>query len=57
MDAVIVGILASLGTAGLVLYVVLKYYNNVRTFVKDILSFFAATVGWFKSTSTKEKQL
>lgn len=53
MNAVIVGILASLGTAGLVLYVVLKYYNNVRTFVKDILSFFAATVGWFKSTSTK----
>lgn len=53
MDAIIVGILTTLGTAGIVLYVVLKYYNNVRTFIKDILSFLAATVGWFKSTSTK----
>ena len=53
METVIVAILTSLGTMGIVLYVVLKYYNNVRTFVKDVLSLFAATVGWFKSTSTK----
>ena len=53
MEAVIVGILTSLGTTGVVLYIVLKYYNNVRTCVKDVLSFFAASFGWFKSTSTK----
>lgn len=53
MESIIVGILTSLGTTGIVLYVVLKYYNNVRTFFKDVLSFLAATVGWFKSSSTK----
>lgn len=53
METIIVAILTSLGTTGIVLYGVLKYYNNVRTFVKDVLSFFAATIGWFRSASTK----
>ena len=53
METIIVGFLASIGTAGLVLYVVLRYYNNVRTCIKDILSLLAASFGWFKSTSTR----
>lgn len=53
MDTIIVAILSSLGTTGLLLYAVIKYYNNVRSFVKDVLSFLASTVGWFKSTSVK----
>lgn len=53
MESVIVGILSSLGTAGIVLIVVIKYYNNVKNFISDCSSFCAATFGWFKSTSTK----
>ena len=30
MEAILVGILSSLGTAGIVFYVVIKYYNNVK---------------------------
>lgn len=32
---------------------VLKYYNNIRKCITDIVSCLAATFGWFKSTSTK----
>ena len=53
MEVVLVAIFSSLGTAGLLLYAVIKYYNNVRTFIKDVLAFLASTVGWFKSTTTK----
>lgn len=53
METIIIAFFSSLGTGGLVLFLVFHYYNNVRTFVKDVLSFFAATFGWFKSTSTK----
>lgn len=53
MEAILVGILSSLGTAGIVFYVVIKYYNNVKNCISDIVSFFAATCGWFKTTSTK----
>lgn len=53
MESVIVGVLSVLGTTGLVLFVVLKYYNTVRTIIKDIVSTLAASIGWFKSTTTK----
>lgn len=53
MEAILVGILSSLGTAGIVFYVVIKYYNNVKNCISDIVSFLAATCGWFKTTSTK----
>lgn len=36
METVIVAFLSSLGTIGLTLYVVLKYYNNVRNFLSDM---------------------
>ena len=53
MEAILVGILSSVGTAGIVFCVVFKYYNNVKNCISDIVSFFAATCGWFKTTSTK----
>lgn len=53
METIIVALLSSIGTAGFALFFILHYYNNVRTFIKDISSFMAATFGWFKSTSTK----
>ena len=53
METVVITILTSLGSFGLALYVVFRYYNNVRTFIKDICSLLAATFGWFKSTTTK----
>lgn len=53
MDTIIVAFLSSLGTAGLVFFLVLHFYNNIRTFIKDVLSFLAASFGWYKSTSTK----
>lgn len=31
----------------------MKYYNNIRNFLTDIMSFIAATFGWFKSSTTK----
>ena len=53
METVLVAILSSLGTAGIVLFIVLHYYNNVKTFIKDVCSLLASSFGWFKSTSTK----
>lgn len=53
METFIVAIISSLGTTGLVLYAVIKYYNNVRAFINDVLSLLASTIGWFKTTSTK----
>lgn len=53
MESVLVGVLSSLGTAGIVLFVVIKYYNNIKNCISDIVSFIAATCGWFKTTSTK----
>lgn len=48
-------IVAFLGGIGLALYVVLKYYNNVRNFLSDVTSVLASTFGWCKSTHTKLK--
>lgn len=48
-------IVAFLGGIGLALYVVLKYYNNVRSFLSDVTSVLASTFGWCKSTHTKLK--
>ena len=53
MESVIVGILSSLGSVVIVLIVVVKYYNNIKNFISDCASFCAATIGWFKTTSTK----
>ena len=39
MEAILVGILSSLGTAGIVFYVVIKYYNNVKNCISDIVFF------------------
>lgn len=55
METVIVAFLSSLGGIGLTLYVVLKYYNNVRTFLSDVTSVLASTFGWCKSEHTKLK--
>lgn len=55
METAIVAFLSSLGTIGLTLYVVLKYYNNVRNFLSDITSVLASTFGWCKSIHTKLK--
>lgn len=55
METVIVAFLGSLGGIGLTLYVVLKYYNNVRNFLSDITSVLASTFGWCKSIHTKLK--
>ena len=55
METVIVAFLGSLGGIGLTLYVVLKYYNNVRNFLSDITSVLASTCGWCKSIHTKLK--
>lgn len=32
---------------------IIKNYDNVKKIVSDLLSFFAATFGWFKSKSTQ----
>ena len=55
METAIVAFLSSLGGIGLTLYVVLKYYNNVRNFLSDITSVLASTFGWCKSIHTKLK--
>lgn len=55
METAIIAFLSSLGTIGLTLYVVLKYYNNVRNFLSDITSVLASTFGWCKSIHTKLK--
>ena len=52
METVIVGLISSLGTAGIFL-IIIKNYNNVKNIISDCFSFCAATFGWFKSTSTK----
>lgn len=53
MENIITVFLSSLGSAGLVFYVVMKYYNNVRNCLNDIVSFLASALGWFKSSATK----
>lgn len=53
METIIVGILSSLGGFGLAFYVIMKYYNNVRNCLNDIMSFLASTCGWFKTTYIK----
>lgn len=53
MESVIVLFLTSLGSIGFGAFLVLHYYNNVRTCVKDVYSFLARTFGWFKSESTR----
>lgn len=52
MESVIVGIISSFSTAGIIL-IIIKNYNNVKSIISDFFSFCAATFGWFKSTSTK----
>ena len=53
MDNILVNIFSSLGGFGLAFYVIMKYYNNVRNCLNDIVSLIASTLGWFKSSSTK----
>lgn len=53
METAIVAFLGSLGGIGFTLYVVLKYYNNVRNFLSDVTSVLASTFGWYKSVHTK----
>ena len=53
METIIVAILSSLGGFGLAFYVIMKYYNNVRNCLNDIMSFLASTCGWFKTTYIK----
>lgn len=36
-----------------ILIAIIKYYDNVKKIIADIISFFAATFGWFKSKSTQ----
>lgn len=43
MDTIITAFLSSIGAAGFVLFIVLKYYNNVRKCLSDIISLFAST--------------
>lgn len=53
MEQAVTIILTYLGSIGIVAFLVLHYYNNVRNFIKDVYSFLASTFGWFKSKSTK----
>ena len=55
METAIVAFLSSLSGIGFTLYVVLKYYNNVRNFLCDVTSVFASTFGLYKSVHTKLK--
>ena len=36
-----------------IIIAIIKYYDNVKKIIADIISFFAATFGWFKSKSTQ----
>ena len=53
MESTLTSFFSYLGVGGVVLYISMKYYNNIRNFLTDIMSFFAATFGWFKSSTTK----
>lgn len=55
METVINTLLTSIGTAGLMLYVVMKYYNNIKTFLSDVTSVLASTFGWCKAEHAKLK--
>lgn len=55
METAIVAFLGSLSGIGFTLYVVLKYYNNVRNFLCDVTSVLASTFGLYKSVHTKLK--
>lgn len=55
METVIFSCLSALGGVGLTLYVVIKYYNNVRIILSDVTSILASTFGWCKSEHTKLK--
>lgn len=55
METAIIAFLSTLGGIGGTLYVVLKYYNNVRNFLSDVTSVLASTFGWCKSEYTKLK--
>lgn len=54
MESIVTLILSYLGFGGIVLIIAVKYYNNIRNFSTDIMSFIAATFGWFKSSRTKK---
>lgn len=55
METILGTFLGTLGGAGLMLYVAMKYYNNIKNFLGDITSFLASTLGWCKSQHTKLK--
>lgn len=53
MESIVITFFSYLGVGGVVLIIAMKYYNNIRNFLTDIMSFIAATFGWFKSSTTK----
>lgn len=53
MESIVTLILSYLGVGGIVLIIVMTYYNNIRNISTDIMFFVAATFGWFKSSRTK----
>lgn len=53
MESIVITFFSYLGVGGVVLIIAMKYYNNIRNFLTDFMSFIAATFGWFKSSTTK----
>lgn len=49
----LLSILLPTSLVGGVLIAIVKYYDNVKKICADIISFFAATFGWFKTKSTQ----
>lgn len=49
----ILSILLPASIVGSIGIAIIKHYDNVRKIIADLLSFFAATFGWFKTKSTQ----